>query len=219
MKAVLAGLVISITVTAARADDVDPQVMVRIRELYEQKDYAGVKRELLAAYETTKHPSLLFALGQVELNLENYAAAIEYYEAFIATGPAEEQIALAQQAIGAARIRIVTPKPEPVKPPPPRRREWFVSDTVVVAAGGTLALAGAGLFAYGRHLGNDRDGSLTDYDERVDRARTLQWTGTGMAALGVLAVGITLVRWRLRPHDESPDLVVTPSSVTVSTRW
>jgi tetratricopeptide (TPR) repeat protein len=216
MRTVLAGLVIAITVTAARADEVDPQVMVRIRELYEKKDYAGVKRELLAAYEATQHPSLLFALGQVELNLENYAAAIDYYEKFIATGPAEEQIALAQQAIGAARIRIVTPKPEPVQPPPPRRREWFVSDTIVVAAGGTLALAGAGLFYYGQRLGNDREGTLGDYADRVDRARTLQWTATGMAAVGVLAVGVTIVRWRLRPHDE---IVVTPSSVTVSTRW
>lgn len=207
--------VISITVTA-HADEPDPSVMVRIRELYEKQDYEGVRRELLGAYEATPHPSLLFALGQVELALENCAAAIAYYEEFIATGPAEEQITLAQQAIGAARM--CKKQPPPPLPPPPRRREWFVSDTVVVAAGGTFALAGVVLFSYGRSLGNDQEGSLTDYDKRVDRARTLQWTGTALASAGVLAVGITLVRWRLRP-DDGEVITVSPGGVTVSGRW
>ena len=199
----------------------DDAVMIRIRELYEQRDYDGVRRELLVAYEQYKHPSLLFALGQVELNLENYQAAIEYYEKFIATGPGEEQIALAQQAIGAARMRISQPKPDPVQPPAPpkpRVREWYRSDTIVVAAGGAAALLGAGFVLYGRKLGNDHGGSLAAYDERVDRARAYQYTGAGVAAIGVVAIGVALVRWRLRPHDE---VVVTASgtSAAVTVRW
>jgi hypothetical protein len=87
---------------------------------------------------------------------------------------------------------------------------------VSVSAGATLALGGAGLFYWGRRIGNDRDGSLSDYDARADRARTLQWTGTGLAAVGVVAVGVAIVRWRLRPHDE---VIVTPGGVSVSVRW
>ena len=200
----------------------DDAVMVRIRELYEKRDYVGVRRELLAAYEEYKHPSLLFALGQVELNLENYEAAIDYYEKFIATGPGEEQIALAQQAIGAARMRMVQPKEKPVeKPPPPpkpRVREWYRSDTIVVAAGGAAVAIGAGMFFYGRHLGNDHSDSLAAYDERTDRARAYQYTAAGLGAVGVVAAAVAVVRWRLRPHDEVA-VAATGNGAVVMVRW
>ena len=218
-------VLLALLASTARADETAPKppddaVMIRIRELYEQRDYFGVRRELLAAYEEYKHPSLLFALGQVELNLENYQAAIDYYEKFIASGPGDEQIALAQQAIGAARMRISQPKEQPIPPPlpKPRVREWYRSDTIVVAAGGAAVALGTGFVLYGRALGNDRSGSLAAYDDRVDRARAYQYTGVGVAAAGVVAVGVALVRWRLRPHDEVY-VSASPTGAAVAWRW
>ena len=214
--------IVALFAMTARADEAptppDDAVMIRIRELYEQGDYVGVRRELLAAYEQYKHPSLLFALGQVELNLENYQAAIDYYEKFIATAPGDEQIALAQQAIGAARMRISQPKPEirPTPQPKPRVREWYRSDSIVVAAGGGAVVLGAAFVLYGRKLGNDHSGSLAADDDRTDRARAYQYTGVGVAAAGVVAVGVALVRWRLRPHDE---IVVSASPTGAAVMW
>jgi hypothetical protein len=87
----------------------DPDIRIdedRLRAMYEKRDFPGVKRELLAAYRATPHPSLLFALAQVELSLENYQAAIDLYDRFIATGPPADQIGLArQQGRGTAPAR------------------------------------------------------------------------------------------------------------------
>jgi tetratricopeptide (TPR) repeat protein len=188
--------------------------MDKIRELYKAEDYEGVRAELLAAYDESPEPELLFALGQVELNLGNYKSAISYYEKFIATSPADDQIALAQQAIGAARMRLAEPEREPppvtplepigsvqptpdpdpkevTEPPPPRKR-WTVTHSGFVAFGGAAVLLGAGLLYYSHSLGNDRSGTLSDYDRRLGQARTTKWTGIGIAAAGTLIIGVTL---------------------------
>jgi tetratricopeptide (TPR) repeat protein len=225
-------IAIAIAAGSARADD---GRLERIRKGYEQGDYQTVRKELLAAYDEKPDPQLLFALGQVELNLGNYVAAISYYEKFIATNPSEEQVALAQQAIGAARMRLASPEPvvEPVPtppppPPPPERprlppRQWYLEDTGFVALGTTAVLVGGGLLYYSHRLGNDTSGSLADYDERLDQARMMRWTGIGVASAGAVVIGVTLLRWRLRPDGDGADLTasIAPGAATfaITGRW
>ncbi len=207
----------------AAAEPPSDEVMIKIRELYAAGDFEGVRRELLAAYEATQHPALLFALGQAEFNLENWQAAIDYYEKFIATNPPEEQIALAQQGIGAARIEMQRPReqPGPIEQPKPvpRKREWQRADTIWMIASGGAVVLGASAFAYGRHLGNDHSGTLADYDDRTDRARLLQWSGGTLVVAGLVAAGVTLVRWRLRPDDGEIAVTATGTSAAVSITW
>lgn len=199
----------------------DDEVMIKIRELYANGDLPGVRRELLAAYEATKHPALLFALGQIEFNLKNWRAAIDWYEKFIATAPLEEQVALAQQGIGAARIEMQRERdrPPPAPPPVPRRREWHRSDTITVAIGGGAAVLGTAAFFYGRRLGNDHRGTLADYDARTERARLFQWSGGALFVAGLVTAGITLVRWRLRPDDGELAVTATGTGAQVRITW
>jgi tetratricopeptide (TPR) repeat protein len=192
--------------------ELDPATVARLRELYDKKDYVAARQELLAAHAKTKHPQLLFALGQVELNLQHYPDAIAYYEQFLATNPPQEQIDLAQQAIGAARIQLANQKPR-------RHRHWHLTDTLIVVGGGLALGGGAGLFAYGRHKSLDDNGTLTDYERRVDRARTMQVTGIAVGAVGVLAITTALVRWRLRPEDGYEVTVSTRHGTTASVGW
>ncbi len=206
MKAA-AVLALVLAAVPAHADDKPPPNMAKVRDLLANGDYEGGKRELLKLYATSPHPQILFALGQVELNLGNYQAAIDYYEKFIATQPNEKEIALAQQAIGAARMRLSEPKPDPVPEPDPiaeptplpqpepapEGNRWTLTHTGLVAFGGAAVLLGTGLLLYSRSLGNDRSGSLSTYDGRVDQAHTTRWTGVGIAATGALLVGVTLV--------------------------
>jgi tetratricopeptide (TPR) repeat protein len=213
----------------ARADEPQgPVVPPGLREAYEQGDYEAVRRELLKAYAIAPKTEYLFALGQVELNLGNYEAAIRYYEQFIARGPSEEQIALAQQAIGAARMRMATPKPAPPPPPPPPPeppyvppREWYVQDTWFVAAGGAAIALGGGLLYYSHHLGDDHSGTLSEYDDRVRLSRTTMWSGIGLAAAGTIVIGVTLVRWRLRPDGPDLSASIGPGAGTfvLTGRW
>lgn len=205
-------LVAATLCTPALADTAKDKRMGRIRELYAKADYEGVRAELLEAYEDAPEPALLFALGQVELNLGNYKSAIEYYEKFIATRPADDQVALAQQGIGAARFRLSEPEREPPPPTPleptgpvasgerdpvetpdqPAGKRWTVTHTGFVAFGGAAMLLGAGLLYYSHSLGNDRGGTLMEYDRRLDQARTTRWAALGVAAAGTLIVGVTL---------------------------
>lgn len=191
--------------------ELDAAAVAKLRELYEKKDYLAVRRELLIAHAKTKDAQWLFALGQVELQLQHFEKAIDYYEQFIATSPPQEQIDLAQQAIGAARIQLANQKPR-------RHRYWTLADTLFVVGGGLAIGGGTGLFAYGHRKSLDDSGTLTDYDKRVDRARTLQITGASVGAVGVVAVAIALVRWRLRPED-GYEVSVTPDGASASVSW
>lgn len=171
----------------------DP-TMAKIRSLYDAKDFVGVRRELIAAYQKTPDPALLFALGQVEIQLEHYQAAIDYYEKFIAAKPPQDQIDLAQQAIAAARLQIAKQKP-------PRHRYWTGGDTALVITGGAAIAAATGAFVYAHHMATITDGTLTDYDHRLDRARLLQISAVAAGAAGAVTIGLAIARWRLRPED------------------
>ncbi|MEO6775176.1 MAG: hypothetical protein ABI467_19585 [Kofleriaceae bacterium] len=172
--------------------------LAKVRQLYAAGDFVHAREELLAAYRLQPVPELLFALGQVEFHLHHYQAAIDYYERFTATAATPEQVALAQQAIGAARIELDRPKPPPLPPPPPPpHREWDGIDTSFVA---TAALAGAGggaLLYYAHHLAQDRGGTLDQYDSRVHHARLAQWSAAGCFAAGVGALATAVLRYRL----------------------
>ncbi len=194
--------------TPKAPDTLDEATVARLRALYDKRDYQGVKRELLAAYQATPHPSLLFALGQVELALEHYQAAIDYYDRFIATKPPQEQIDLAQQALGAARIQLAKQKPR-------RHRAWHRADTVLVAGGGVALVTATALLVGGHHLATNHNGSLTDYDARIDRAELLQWSAAGLGAVGVITAGLAVLRWRLRPED-GYEVRATASASTAS---
>jgi tetratricopeptide (TPR) repeat protein len=213
----LAGL---LAATAARADTVDEH-LARVRELYDKRDFARARSELLAAYQLEPRPELLFALGQVELNIGQFARAIDYYERFIATRPAPDQVALAQQAIGAARARLAERPTVVAPPPPPRYRVWDDADTGLAALGGAMMLVGGGLAIYGHHLAGDRSGTLSSYDDRLSRASTMQWVGAGGLVCGALAIGGAVLRWRLHLVEPEIQPVAAPGAagVTWVGRW
>jgi tetratricopeptide (TPR) repeat protein len=214
---VLAGLAAA---SAARADTVDDH-LARVRELFDKHDFAGARVELLAAYKLEQRPELLFALGQVELNTGNFAQAIDYYERFIATKPSADQVALAQQAIGAARARL-SERPAVVAPArPPPHRQWDVEDTGLAALGGAAIAVGTGLVTYGHHTGTDHSGTLSEYNDRLSQATVTQWAGVGCIAAGALAIGGAVLRWRLHLVEAEIQPVATPTSagVTWVQRW
>jgi tetratricopeptide (TPR) repeat protein len=204
MKVVALALMLLVGASRVHADSSAagrPDYWKHIRALFDAGDYAGAKRELLELQALEPSPAVLFALGQAELNLGNYQAAIDYYEQFIATNPSADQVGLAQQGIGAARLKLSEPveKPPPEPPPPPREepprpaKRWTLTHTGVVALGGAAVLGGGGVLLYSRARGHDPSGTLSQSDARGAQARTTRWTGLGIAAVGTIAIGVTLV--------------------------
>ena len=185
--------------------------IARIRELYDRGEYEQARKLLLDMYRLTPMPTLLFALGQCELKLGHYQQAIDYYERFKRSSPAPEQAALAEQAIGAARMALAQPAP-----PPPRERRWDVDDTGLVALGGASVALGVGLFVDAAHVANDRSGTLHDYAYRIDQAHTLRLAGLACLGAGALAVGAAVVRWRF--HLVDVEVRAAPTSVSLVIR-
>ncbi len=221
MKRVVVCLVVLALAALADADELTADMhLARARDAHVRGDFTTARAELLAAYTLEARPELLFALGQAELNLGNYDAAIDYYEQFIATNPGDDQVALAQQAIGAGRMRRAQPLPPPLvsTAPVPERsvvmhhRRWKVEDTGLVALGGVAVALGGSLVVYSRQLANDHGGTLSDYDGRLANARTTRWTGVGIASSGALFVTASLIRWRLRPDGPALTATLSPSS-------
>lgn len=172
------------------------------RAQYERGELAAARDSLLRAYQLAPRPAILFALGQVELRIGRADAAIDYYERFIATDPGADQVSLAQQAIGAARMQhsaataattASPPAPAPTRTPP----RWDSNGTRIVVFGGLALATGAGLIVHARQLAADDRGTFTDYEARIDRARTRRWIGLGVAAAGALTITAALVRWRM----------------------
>jgi tetratricopeptide (TPR) repeat protein len=184
------------------------------QKFYEAGDFIHARVELLVAYKIKPASDVLFALGQVEFNLKHYAKAIEYYEQFSSTNLDPERQALAQQAIGAARIELSRPAPKPPLPPP--HREWDGTDTGLVVTSGVLGAAGGGLLYYAHHLSQDRTGALHDYDNRIQHARIVQWAAAGSFAAGTAVLGAALLRWRFHMVETKVEVHPTAGGVAFS---
>ena len=207
----------------ARADEPAPQGPPRViqdaHDAYAKGDYVHARELLLQAYQLSPQPELLFALAQTEFNLGHYAEAIDYFQKFKATDPPPEQAALAEQGIGAARIKLATPPPKPQPPPtplPPPHREWDAADSALAISGVVALAGGAALFVEGHQLANDRTGTLHTYDKRVQDAHYARDAAIAATAAGALAVGGALLRWRLHLV---PTLDVAPDRVSVVVSW
>lgn len=214
-----------------------PCHVAKVRELLASGEAIAARDELVRLHAQYAQAELLFALGQVELQLENYEAAITYYERFIATNPGEDQVSLAQQAIGAARMAIARPKTDPrpivVAPPPKFERRWNGFGTLLVVTGAASLVTGGALLYNAHQLGNDTSGTIGEYDDRLEHAEARRVTGYAFGAAGVLAVAVALVRWRFdltpsagsiagrrRAHGSWRTLVVeqTKTGITVGMR-
>jgi tetratricopeptide (TPR) repeat protein len=215
-------VVSALALAAGRAHAEEPQpegppdIVKRAAKALEEGRYEEARGLFITAYSLTPQPKILFALGQVEFNLENFPAAVDYYQKFLDSNPEPREAALAQQAIGAARARLAAPPPRVIEkemPAPTFERDWDGWNTSLVVVGGAAAIAGAVVLIHGYRMGREVRTMETArlYGDRLERSKRWQWTGLGVASAGTLIATAALVRFAVHRVEVAP--IASPETV------
>ncbi len=187
--------------------------------------------EFQAAYQATREPQLLFAMGRIHALRGDCVRANDHFQRFLATQPGPKAVEAATAEIEKCKPApiAIAPDPDPDAvpdavpdaPPPARARPARRSFAGALAhdrfaqAGAATALVTGGLVVYGLYLScwdGVCTGSYGDFADRRDRAPTIAIaTGVVGAAAGALLV-TGIVRVALRPDDEAGfDVSVAPT--------
>lgn len=200
------------------------------RSLHAKHRLPEALAELEAAYALDPQPPLLFALGQIHVQLGRCERAGLFYRRFLATRPKPADARVAREAIAGCSTAVIEPTPQaslpvpaPVPapvivatplPPAPRtitrshRIGRYVGGSLL--AGGTIATLGALLVhrsALGARDAADEATTYEVYEQHARRARTHSTTAAllGVSGLAAIATGaIVLVRNRRDTVEEVP---------------
>jgi hypothetical protein len=186
---------------------------------FEVGDFATASARLESAYLIEPEPSLLYPWAQAERQLDHCKTAIELYQKFIDSRPAERMVTAANQNIERCEQRLAEtaaaaepPPPEPgtdeeeapFGPPdeeqPPKKADANPkAEKIGIAVGATLVGVGAvGLaaggtligLAIGRAKATGEASSNTRYNELRKQATTFRAGGIAAASIGgALLVG------------------------------
>ncbi len=205
--------------TTRAAASPDGDLIEAINAAVGREDYAEAARLLEEAYARDPQPKYLYSLGEVLLSADDCPRAVEAFDRYLATNPAE----IDAQAARDRRATCPEPEPEPTPPPtviappvpPPPRvepapRSSAARDPVFLGLGSTgllLSLTGAGVLVGTRIAADDTNRVATEsgWESGIDRTRTLATTGTVVLAVGgtLLAGAVIRLLTRRRTTRES----------------
>lgn len=202
---VLLALLIAAAAPGAAHADAKTEAQARMDKataLFKARKFADALNELTVAYTLDPRPEMLYAIGQMHVQLGNCPQAILFYERFLSTKPEAVPAAAATEAIEACRTSpdaiakdAAAPPPEAQSPPPPRRDappRWYADKLGGALAAGGLVLGAAGVVVYLSARGDLDDAEaasdLQAHDDLVDRAHGKR---TLAAVLGAVSVGVT----------------------------
>lgn len=229
-------ILVLLSARLAHGEDVKAEARVhvaRATELHNANQFREALGELKTAYALDPAPPLLYAMGQIHVNLGECEQAIAFYERFLASKPSARSAALAREAIetctrnppppiDAAPVdepaRAVIPRPiikvvMPPPPPPPRTgepppaRPWY-SDHVANALVGSGVVTGVVSLVVYRSAVGDRDranasASYDTYASLIERAHTKRAYAIGIGLGGAALATAGVLHFVLRGRDTS----------------
>jgi tetratricopeptide (TPR) repeat protein len=250
---VLLGLLVPVALAASRGvARADPKGAAQARmdhatELYREGKFAEALNELTVAYSLDPRPEMLYAIGQMHVQLGNCPQAILFYERFLSTKPDRVPAAAAAEAIETCKkkpntVAKVEPAPPPTAPPPtaPPPTEspapplpapaaehpdrWYTDRLGGALLGGGVGLAAAGLGTYlwARSDLDDAD-AATDYQKHaghVDDAHTKRVVAVVCGVAGLGLTGAAARRYMLRRRADAQATVgIAPSRGGALITW
>ena len=201
---ILAPLAVIAAVSAPASPSND--ALLRAREAYEDERFADAARAFEEAYALDPRPKYLYAQAQALRLSGDCVAAIDVYDAFVASDPPSAAAADAQENRGrcvetVAETKLEPPPPDPGVPgppstqPDPRPREarpWYADPW-----GGALSGVGLGATIAGAVLLADAHARDRRADAAEDDASYLRAFGSAprnsRIGIGVLAAGGALL--------------------------
>jgi tetratricopeptide (TPR) repeat protein len=223
-------LALAIVASVAPAASADPRIEAKkhidaAMALHAQEKWEQALVELSLAYSLDPQPPLLYAIGQLHVQLGHCDQAVDFYQRFLATNPGGRAATEAQQAIDSCSRHatleplgpdepppppptpVATPQPPAPPPPAPRlvQRAFYtdaLGDTLVIAG---LACGAAVAFEYlgarSERDSADRQTTYDAYSAKLESAQSKQTLALGLGiAGGALVVG-GIVRYIA--HDRS----------------
>jgi tetratricopeptide (TPR) repeat protein len=186
--------------------------MNRATELYQEGKYAEALNELTIAYTLDPRPEMLYAIGQMHVQLGNCPQAILFYERFLTTNPDSVPAAAAAEAIETCRKTpdaTSKPEPPPPEPPPPPEQppepppppppplpeqpgRWYADKPGGALLGGGIVLGVIAAVTYVSARSDLDDAeAASDYQAHADLVDDAHSKRTLAAVLGAVAVGVT----------------------------
>jgi len=220
-----------IAAMAARAPEPgDP--LERARQAYEDERFGDAARALEEAYAADPAPELLYARAQALRLSGDCPAALELYDAFLASEPPAEAAADAKaNRARCAEATAEVPPPTVEEPPaPPDRpspaRRWYADPWggALTGAGVAATVTGAVLLA-NAHARADRARDSQDdatYLRELGSAPTISRVGIGVVAAGGALLTAGIVRYAVLAHrgrKARTQLGLGPGSAIVHIRW
>lgn len=193
----------------------DEDLFSAINDAVARDDFNEAARLLEDAYARDPQPTYLYSLGEAWLAANNCPAAVDAFDRYLATNPAEIDAKAARTRRAKCPEIVLPPEPiplpapalvEPTPPPlPPAPRKTLARDPLfwgLTGSGTVLALAGGGVLVATRISADNANRAVTEgaWEGGLSQTRTLATAGTvvfavgGALLIGALARAVTFRR-------------------------
>lgn len=245
MRALIVATILALPATG-QADDPVAEAKAHVERastLHKEGQQREALAELKTAYALDPQAPLLFAMGQMHVQLGECTQAINYYQRFLATKPAAQQASITNEAIEACRTNppVVDPVPEPPADSPPLEpphaapaigvaarvepSPWYADTLGLALVGGGVASGIAGIVLWRGAIAErdaaDRAATYDAYTAGIERAQTKQTVGLVLGIAGVALAGAGGVHVWLRQREQAVTVVPTTGGAALSWsgRW
>jgi tetratricopeptide (TPR) repeat protein len=200
-------------------------------EAHQASNFEVALKELEAAFALDPQPDLLYAIGQVQVKLDNCPVAISYYERFLESKPGPEPAAAANEAIATCRNQLAAQpppaEPEPAPPPtiqptepspatPPQAeaRRFDPIGTTLIGVGVVSTLVGVIFYSSAVSKLDDAEGAATyqESEEILDSAHSQRTLAVIFTGVGVAAIGVGAWHYLNFRKSEKSRVAVTPTT-------
>jgi tetratricopeptide (TPR) repeat protein len=212
----------------AHAGDSADRHIAKATEAHQAGRFADALAELQTAYSLDPRPSLLYAIGQVDVKLDRCADAITYYDRYLATHPdasstteTEEAIATCKAKLAAAASPPATDSPflppSSTSSPAPARRPWYTDKLGDALVGSGVVVAVVGIVVY-RSARSDLDSAetapdLRHYQDLVDSAHSKRTWSIVLIGGGAALIGGGIFHYMRRDRGtETPGVGMVPTT-------